>query len=69
MAYAITKAVGNAVVRNRIRRRLRATVDQIQPRMAPGLYLIKCDFNAKDLPYERFRNHVEAALADAGTLR
>lgn len=38
VAYAIAKRVGNAVVRNRLRRRLRTVVSQLQP--PPGAYLI-----------------------------
>ena len=34
--FIVTKAVGNAVTRNRIRRRLRAVSREILPEIAPG---------------------------------
>jgi ribonuclease P protein component len=66
-AYAISKNVGGAVERNRIRRRLRAAMDELAPTLATGLYLIKCDFGTKDLTYEQLRATLERALRDAVT--
>lgn len=40
MAYAIGKPVGPAVVRNRVRRRLRAAVNAHAGALPPGYYLI-----------------------------
>lgn len=42
VAYAVGRRVGGAVVRNRIRRRLRALVQQLDRdgRIAPGRYLV-----------------------------
>jgi ribonuclease P protein component len=65
VAYAVPKTVGNAVVRNRIRRQLRAVFDHEQADLVPGLYLIKADFAAKDLPYEQLRHHIVSALERA----
>lgn len=39
VAYAIGRAIGPAVVRNQLRRRLRAILQQ-QPHLPAGLYLI-----------------------------
>jgi ribonuclease P protein component len=36
VAYAIPRAVGGAVDRNRLRRRLRATVRDLEPELVPG---------------------------------
>ncbi len=69
VAYAVPKTVGNAVVRNRIRRQLRAVFDRDATGLVPGLYLIKCDFAAKDLPYDQLRDHVLSALERAGLRR
>jgi ribonuclease P protein component len=68
VAYAVSKTVGNAVVRNRIRRQLRAIFDYERAAIVPGLYLIKCDISAKDLPYDQLRKHVVDAL-ERGELR
>jgi len=65
VAYSIGKKVGGAVVRNKLRRRLRAAMDELRPTMAPGLYLIKCDFSAKELSYEQLRFHLNDALSRA----
>lgn len=40
VAYAIGRKVGGAVVRNRLRRRLRAIVSELAPQLAPGAYLV-----------------------------
>jgi ribonuclease P protein component len=42
VAFAISKACGGAVVRNKVRRRLRNSL-QHQPEMSPGSYLIRTD--------------------------
>ena len=36
VAYAIPRAVGGAVERNRLRRRLRATIGELEPELVPG---------------------------------
>jgi RNase P protein component len=38
VAYALGRAIGPAVVRNRLRRRLRVLIDDVS--LPPGLYLI-----------------------------
>lgn len=40
VAYAVGRSVGSAVRRNRVRRRLRAVVAEVAPRMAAGTYLV-----------------------------
>ena len=68
VAYAIPRRCGNAVARNLARRRLRVAMDELRPRLASGIYLIKCDFQAKELNYERLADLVEGALDNAGVL-
>jgi ribonuclease P protein component len=65
VAFAIGKNVAGAVGRNRLRRRLRAVMDELQPNLANGIYLIKCDFSAKDLTYEQLRTTLRTALEGA----
>ncbi|MEP1125975.1 MAG: ribonuclease P protein component [Ilumatobacter sp.] len=50
VAFAISRAVGNAVVRNRLRRRLRAIMATID--VPPGLYLLGCRPAASELTFE-----------------
>jgi ribonuclease P protein component len=64
VAYAVGRRVGGAVVRNRIRRRLRAVVRDIGADLAPGAYLIGAGAEAASLPYDELKATVsEAARA------
>jgi ribonuclease P protein component len=40
VGYAIGRRVGNAVVRNRLRRRLRAIVSEVAPNLPVGAYMV-----------------------------
>jgi ribonuclease P protein component len=62
VAYAIGRKVGGAVVRNRIRRRLRAIVLEIRPLLRPGSYLIGAAAEAAALSYGELRRTVSAAV-------
>ncbi len=66
VAYAISRKVGNAVTRNRIRRRLRSLVDNLIPQPYPGNYLIKCGLETGNLSYDELHLHLEQALSRAG---
>ncbi len=68
MAYAINRKVGSAVVRNRLRRRLRAAIDGMSNPIHQGLYLIKCENQAKELSYDELRYHLIEAFGRAGVL-
>ena len=61
VAYAIGKRVGPAVVRNRLRRRLRAVLVELHP--APGDYLVVCDPDAASIPFSDLKVLVSKALA------
>jgi ribonuclease P protein component len=73
VAYAIPRKLGGAVVRNRLRRRLRAAVDQVVGEMAPGAYLISPQPAALDMDFQdliqNLRLSVRAAGAAAGDPR
>lgn len=61
VAYAIGKRVGPAVVRNRLRRRLRAVLAELRP--PAGDYLVVCDPDAASLPFSDLKALVSKALA------
>jgi ribonuclease P protein component len=65
VAYAIGKAVGGAVARNRLRRRLRALVDEADRdgALTPGLYLIGARPGSVDESFDGLRHHLRRALA------
>ena len=59
VAYAIPRTTGPAVVRNRLRRRLRAVVRELP--LEPGDYLISASQGAAELPYAQLRGYVREA--------
>ena len=67
IAYAVGRRAGGAVVRNRIRRRLRAIVREVAltGQLRPGDYLIGAGAPAATLPYQELRTTVIDALRAA----
>src|SRR5688500_19354240 len=66
VAYGISRKVGNAVVRNRTRRRLRAIVHQLDGSpegLPPGTYLVTTRPDVVDVGYERLAGLVAAACS------
>jgi ribonuclease P protein component len=64
VAYAIGKRVGQAVVRNRLRRQLRAAVGDATG-LRPGAYLVAVGPGAYGLSYEDLRTKVVTAMTAA----
>jgi ribonuclease P protein component len=63
VAYAVGRRVGGAVVRNRVRRRLRAAIREHEALLAPGAaYLVSVGPEAAALPYRELDAHLVAAL-------
>ncbi len=62
VAYAIGRKVGGAVVRNRLRRRLRAIVAELAPALRPGAYLLGATAEATGLSFEELRAVVAEAV-------
>ena len=65
VAYAVGKRVGGAVVRNQLRRRLRAVVAEASASLEPGAYLVAAGPEAAGLPYEDLKAQVTAAMTSA----
>jgi len=64
VAYAVGRRVGKAVVRNRLRRQLRAVVGD-GAGLEPGAYLVAADPAAAKLSYEDLRTTVVTAMTAA----
>ena len=64
IAYAIDKRCGNAVTRNRLRRRLRAVI-QSERMLEPGAYLVRTDPAAATLEFAELRTLALSCLRDA----
>lgn len=67
MAYAIPRAVGSAVTRNRIRRRLRAIMADLESRaeLIPcGDYLVRVAPPAVGLSFSELKQHVHSVFED-----
>ncbi|MGH9264247.1 MAG: ribonuclease P protein component [Acidimicrobiales bacterium] len=62
VAYAIGRRAGGAVVRNRIRRRLRAITREVGAQLRPGAYLFGASAAAASLSYGDLRASVCQAL-------
>lgn len=70
VGYSTGRRLGTAVVRNRIRRRLRAIVRGLSPRIEPGWdVLIVARPGAVEASYEQLAVALERLLRRAGVLR
>ncbi len=67
VAFAIGRAVGPAVVRNRLRRQLRARARDLD--LAPGAYLVHLSPAAAGLPGAALGAHLEEAMCRERTRR
>jgi len=66
VAYAVARRVGGAVVRNRLRRRLRAVVAEHSGELHAGAYLLGAAPEAAALPFDELRTNVAEALRAVG---
>jgi ribonuclease P protein component len=64
VAYAVGRRAGKAVKRNRLRRRLRAAVDQVRD-LAPGAYLVAAGPEAAEMGFEELKEQVARAMTSA----
>ncbi|MDQ6927979.1 MAG: ribonuclease P protein component [Actinomycetota bacterium] len=63
VAYAIGRKTGTAVVRNRIRRRLRAAARECHADLGAGAYLVGATAQASVVPYAQLKYSLGEALA------
>ncbi|HUC37584.1 MAG TPA: ribonuclease P protein component [Acidimicrobiales bacterium] len=65
VGYAVSRRVGSAVVRNRLRRRLRAVVREVEADIRPGAYLVSAGREACVLRHEELKEKVTRVMAHA----
>jgi ribonuclease P protein component len=65
VAYAINRQVGSAVVRNRLRRRLRAIVSEQATSLPVGAYVVRTGPGGTSLGYDELRVAMSQALERA----
>jgi ribonuclease P protein component len=65
VAYAIGRHVGPAVVRNRLRRRLRAIVAEGSHELPPGAYVVRSSSDGADLGFSELRVAMSRAVDKA----
>ncbi len=63
VAYAIGRVVGSAVVRNRVRRRLRCALRQLGGELPPGAYLLGVSPAAATATADALRGDLESVVA------
>lgn len=71
VAFAVGRGVGGAVVRNRVRRRLRSAITELEAEgegLAGGAYLVAAAPDAAAAPYAQLRDDLRRTLAAAGAL-
>ncbi|MGH9105521.1 MAG: ribonuclease P protein component [Acidimicrobiales bacterium] len=61
LVFAISKSVGNAVARNRLRRRLREAARR-ELSLRAGMYLIRTKPPAASLGFRELRDHLDRAV-------
>jgi len=67
VGYAVGKSAGGAVLRNRIRRRLRAAIAGANMPLTSGFYLISADAAAASIPFSELTAALQSALASLAT--
>ena len=66
VAYGVGRAVGGAVERNRVRRRLRAAVAECEPDLVPGAaYLVSAGREVLTMPFDELVETLGALFAAA----
>jgi ribonuclease P protein component len=65
VAYVINRQVGNAVTRNRLRRRLRSILAGQAPALPTGAYLVRTGPDAPKLAFDELKVAMTQALEQA----
>jgi ribonuclease P protein component len=65
VAFSLNRALGPAVTRNRLRRRLRAILRELASTLPPGMLLIGANQRAVELTFAQLQTEVQQLLAKA----
>jgi ribonuclease P protein component len=68
VAFSIGRALGSAATRNRLRRRLRAILHELEPSLLPGSLLIGAQPSAIELTFDQLRTELGRLMRAAGTI-
>lgn len=70
IGFAAGKKLGKAVVRNRVKRRIKECVRLIWPRVKPGVFLIVIARHAaKDMAFSQLKGRIEELFDRVGLLK
>ncbi len=64
VAYVVGRRVGGAVERNRLRRRLRAIIRELDAHLGPGAYLVGAARGAASLSFGELKAMVSQAVQE-----
>ena len=65
MAFALNRALGTAVIRNQLRRRLRALLREMEPTLPGGMLLIGATPRATELTFDQLCSELGQLLSRA----
>ncbi len=68
VAFSVGKWVGSAVVRNRVRRRLRAIMADFAGDLSPGCYLVGAGSKSGEAKFDDIRGNIWKALQNLGAI-
>ena len=67
--FTASKKVGNAVYRNRAKRRLRALFSEFSPQLTTGTYIFVAKEAIRDVSYDALQKDMQRALKKVGALK